>query len=562
MKLHAKLIAIVALTVLFASCKDSNTLGKHIPSTASIAVHINGKSLSEKLPWNDIKANPLFENVYTDSSISATVKKILDNPDNSGIDTKGDLIFFMQKDADGGYVVLQGAVKDAAAFKTLAAEMVENGASSEKDGISFVNNSSQCVGWNKEQFVLVADAPELGQMDDLSRRMKRDSIDISTNKKRDVAAACKAVFDLEESKSLAKNEKFGKLVKEQGDLHFWINAEEMNKNGGSMPALAMVNLEKLYKGSFTAGTVNFDNGKINLSLKSYAGEEMSKLYEKYSGSKVSEEMLKKIPGKDVMGAVALNFKPEGLKEFLKLTNLDGFVNMGSAELGFTLDDFVKANKGDIVFGLSDLAITSDSAAGAEYTKPGFNYVFASSVGDKTAFNKLVKAGEMLSGKFIEPGKAPFAYSTNGSLFAISNTQDNADKFVNGPGSSFDFISKIAGEPIGGYFNIQAIMKAFGTEASKDSLGKMVYDASLKMWDNVVFKGGEFKDGAMISNGEINLIDKGTNSLKQLNGYFAVIGQVMKEKEKKQKEDMMALEDALKNGTLGDVPASDEAVKAK
>lgn len=561
MKLHVKLMAIVAITVLFASCKDSNTLGKHIPATASIAVHINGKSLSEKLPWNDIKANPLFENVYTDSSISATVKKILDNPDNSGIDTKGDLIFFMQKDADGGYVVLQGAVKDAAAFKTLTAEMVENGTASEKDGISFVNNSSQCVGWNKEQFVLVADAPELGQMDDLSRRMKRDSIDISTNKKRDVVTACKAVFDLEEGQSLAKNEKFGKLVQEQGDLHFWINAEEMNKNGGSMPALAMVNLEKLYKGSFTAGTVNFDNGKINLSLKSYAGEEMSKLYEKYSGSKVSEEMLKKIPGKDVMGAVALNFKPEGLKEFLKLTNLDGFVNMGSAELGFTLDDFVKANKGDIVFGLSDLAMTADST-GSGNPKPGFNYVFASSIGDKTAFNKLVKAGEMLSGKFIEPGKAPFAYSTNGSLFAISNTQDNADKFINGPGSSFDFISKIAGEPMGGYFNIQAIMKAFGTEASKDSLGKMVYDASLKMWDNVVFKGGEFKDGAMISNGEINLMDKGTNSLKQLNGYFAVIGQVMKEKEKKQKEDMMALEDALKNGTLGDVPVTDEAVKAK
>jgi hypothetical protein len=561
MKLHVKLMTIVAITVLFASCKDSNTLGKHIPATASIAVHINGKSLSEKLPWNDIKANPLFENVYTDSSISATVKKILDNPDNSGIDTKGDLIFFMQKDADGGYVVLQGAVKDAAAFKTLTAEMVENGTASEKDGISFVNNSSQCVGWNKEQFVLVADAPELGQMDDLSRRMKRDSIDISTNKKRDVVTACKAVFDLEEGQSLAKNEKFGKLVSEQGDLHFWINAEEMNKNGGSMPALAMVNLEKLYKGSFTAGTVNFDNGKINLSLKSYAGEEMSKLYEKYSGSKVSEEMLKKIPGKDVMGAVALNFKPEGLKEFLKLTNLDGFVNMGSAELGFTLDDFVKANKGDIVLGMSDLAMAADST-GSGNPKPGFNYVFASSIGDKTAFNKLVKAGEMLSGKFIEPGKAPFAYSTNGSLFAISNTQDNADKFINGPGSSFDFISKIAGEPMGGYFNIQAIMKAFGTEASKDSLGKMVYDASLKMWDNVVFKGGEFKDGAMISNGEINLMDKGTNSLKQLNGYFAVIGQVMKEKEKKQKEDMMALEDALKNGTLGDVPVTDEAVKAK
>lgn len=561
MKLHVKLIALAAITIFFASCKDSNTQGRHIPSTASIAVHINGKSLSEKLPWNDIKANPLFENVYTDSNMSATMKKIFDNPDNSGIETKSDIIFFVQRDADGGYVALQGEVKDAAAFKTLTAEMVKNGTASEKDGISFVNNSTSCVGWSKEKFVFIADAPEMGQLDELSRRMKRDSIDISTNKKRDVVAACKSVFELDESKSLAKNEKFGDLIKEQGDLHFWINAEEMNKNGASlMPALAMINLEKLYKGNYTAGTVNFDNGKINLSMKSYAGEEMSKLYEKYSGSKVSEEMLKKIPGKDVMGALALNFKPEGLKEFLRITNLEGFVNVGVSELGFTLDDFVKANKGDIVLGLTDLAIKTDSIDGGAGNRPDFNYVFATSVGDKTAFNKLVKAGELLSGKLIEPGKAPFAYSTNGTYFAFSNTQANADQFVNGAGSSFDFISKISGEPIGGYFNIQSIMKAFGSEASKDSLGKMVYDASLKMWDNVTFKGGSFKDGAMISNGEINLVDKSTNSLKQMNTYFALIGQVMKEKEKKQKEDMMALEDAMKNGTLGDLPATVEKEK--
>jgi len=561
MKLHVKLIALAVITVFFTSCKDSNTQGRHIPSNASIAVHINGKSLSEKLPWSDIKANPLFENVYADSNMSATMKKIFDNPDNSGIETKSDIIFFVQRDADGGYVALQGDVKDAAAFKTLTGEMVQNGTASEKDGISFVNNPTSCVGWNKEKFVFIADAPEMGQLDELSRRMKRDSIDISTNKKRDVVAACKSVFELDESKSLAKNEKFGDLIKEQGDLHFWINAEEMNKNGASlMPALAMINLEKLYKGNFTAGTVNFDNGKIKLSMKSYAGDEMSKMYEKYSGSKVSEEMLKKIPGKDVVGAVALNFKPEGLKEFLRITNLEGFVNVGVSELGFTLDDFVKANKGDIVLGLSDLAMKTDSAEGSVGTAPAFNYVFATSVGDKTAFNKLVKAGELLSGKLIEPGKAPFAYSTNGSYFAFSNTQANADQFVNSAGSSFDFISKISGEPMGGYLNLQSLMKTFGAMNTKDSLSQMLYDASLKMWDNVLFKGGQFKDGAVVSTGEINLVDKSTNSLKQMNAYFAVLGQVMKEKEKKQKEDMMALEDALKNGTLGDLPSTEEKVK--
>ncbi len=346
MKWHLKLIAIATVTFFFTSCKDSNTEGRYIPASASIAVHINGKTFSEKLPWSEIKANPLFETVYADSSVSASIRKILDNPDNSGIDTKGDLIFFMQKDKTGGYVALEGSVKDEAAFKKVCSEIIKNGMATEKDGINYISNTPSCIGWSKDKFVYIADAPQLAQMDALSKRMKDDSIDISTNQSRDLVAACKAVFDLEESKSLAKEEKFGKLMKENGDMHFWINAEEMNKNTPSSGALAMVNLEKLYKGSYTAGTVNFDNGKINVDMKSYAGEEITNLYKKYGGGKVSEDMLKRMPGKDVMGIMALNFKPDGLKEFLKIIGLDGFANAGAKQLGFTLDEFVKANKGD------------------------------------------------------------------------------------------------------------------------------------------------------------------------------------------------------------------------
>ncbi|MES2848418.1 MAG: DUF4836 family protein [Bacteroidota bacterium] len=553
MKWHLHLIAIATVTFFFTSCKDSNTQGRYIPASASLAVHINGKTLSEKLPWSEIKANPLFENVYADSSVSASVKKILDNPDNSGMDSKADVIFFMQRDAEGGYIAVQGSVKDDAVLKTLATEIIKNGTASEKDGINYISNSRQCFGWNKEKFILVADVPEL---DALSKRMMQDSIDISGSKKRDVAATCKAVFDLDESKSLAKDEKFGKLVKENGDLHFWINTEEMNKNSSASGMMAMVNLEKLYKGSFTTGTVNFDNGKINVSMKSYAGEELKKLHEKFSGGKVSSDMLKKIPGKDILGAVALNFKPEGLKEFLKILNLDGAVNIATAKMKFTLDDFVKANKGDIVIGVSDFAMATDTMEGIEIPKPDFNFVFAGSIGDKESFNKLVNAGKNLSGSMAkEDGSLPFAFSSNAGYFALSNTQANADQYINGSGIDFDFISKISGEPMGGYFNIQSILKAVGPQASKDSLAKVVYDASLKIWDNIIFKGGEFKDGAMLSTAEINLVDKNTNSLKQLNAYLNVISQVIKEKDKKQKEDMMALEDALQNSNLGDVPAT-------
>jgi hypothetical protein len=125
---------------------------------------------------------------------------------------------------------------------------------------------------------------------------------------------------------------------------------------------------------------------------------------------------------------------------------------------------------------------------------------------------------------------------------MSNSQQNVDQYLSSASANFDFISKISGEPIGGYLNIQALLKAFESEATKDSTAKIVYDASLKMWDNVLWKGGNYSDGGILQSGEINLVDKTTNSLKQLNQYVAKFSGLYKAQRAKQKEDIMAYED--------------------
>jgi hypothetical protein len=563
MKLRFQYLAIAAATVLFVSCKNSNTQGRYIPADASIAVHINGKSLSEKLPWTEIKNNPLFKDAYADSNVTAAVKKILDNPENSGIDTKGDLMFFVQKDSLGGYVALEGGIKDEAAFKTFCTEMTENGTATEKDGVNYISRFPACVGWTKEKFIYVVNTPELAQMDDLSKRMTNDSIDVSNHKPRDISATCAAVFALEESKTLAKEERFSKVLKEQGDVHVWINSEALSKNSAAA-AIPMLNFDKLIKGSATAISINFDNGKVTANAHSYAGEEMTKLYKKYSGGNVSEDMLKRMPGKDLVALVAMNFKPEGLREFLKILNLDGFINIGAATLGFTLDDFIKANKGDILFGVSDLKLATDTASKSNsedgdmappMPKPEFNFIFAASIGDKDAFNKLIATGKKATSTFVNSGALPLAYSNNGTYFALSNSQENADKYMAGANNNADIISKISGEPIAAYLNLQSIIKVVGTQAVKDSSAMVIYNASVKLWDNVLLKGGNFSDGASNQTIEINLMDKTTNSLKQLNQYAFTIGEVMKEKQRKQKEDMMAFEDAVTPGGLKDSTAT-------
>ena len=70
------------------------------------------------------------------------------------------------------------------------------------------------------------------------------------------------------------------------------------------------------------------------------------------------------------------------------------------------------------------------------------------------------------------------------------------------------------------------------------------DESLKLWDNVLWKGGNFSDGAINQVVEVNLMDKTTNSLKQVNQYAAKLALLYREKQKKQRAEMAAYEEQL------------------
>ncbi|MDO9375827.1 MAG: DUF4836 family protein [Ferruginibacter sp.] len=545
-----KLLLVSFISFGLASCGKSNKEGRMIPKEAGFVMRIDGKSLSEKLPWSEIKQNPIFQQMYGDSNLPASLKSFLDNPDNAGVDPASEFMLFSVTDSLGGYIGFQGNVKDEPAFKKFNGQATENGTASEKDGVQFIAKNQLCIGWTKKKFVYILDAPQMAKMDELSARMMRDSITPIEKSTRNINATCKAIFDLSESNTLAKNEHFSSLMNDKGDVQFWLNVEELNKNNQTNGALAMLNLDKFYKGNVTAGTLNFENGKIQVNMKSYASDDMLKLFKEYGGGKINEDMIKRIPGKDIVALMALNFKPEGIRELIKLTGMDGLINMGISKLGFTMDDFIKANKGDIVIGVSDLVFKTDSLATKQrsdtnvaiQTKPSFNFIFSAAIGDKDAFNKLVNAGKNLSKTpIMDSGKAPFAFNMNGTYFALSNSKENVDKYLGTEKTNFDFISKINGEPFGGYVNLQSVLKSFGSADLKDSAKTIAYEASLQMWENILWKGGNFKDGAVLQSMEVNLVDKATNSLKQMNQYSAKLAPVMKENHRKKKTESVALD---------------------
>jgi len=511
------LFSVIAV-LFFSSCSHkTNKEGRYIPSGAGFVIHLNGQSLNSKLPWEEIKQSELFKQAYNDSSSSAIVRSVLDNPENTGIDVKNNIEFFMVKDGDLGYMAVEGTLKDPAKFKQFNKDVNKNLAvETEKGGLSFSEMPEVTAAWDKEKFLLLMDANMNGSY---------------TKSSKSRIGFAESIFNLSEDKSLGEDEQFSELVKTSGDIHIWMNMETLSASNSmkDMGPMNMLNLQKIYKDSKVLGTINFENGKINADFKSYANKEMTDLIKKYSGDKINADMVKRIPSKNLAALLALNFKPEGLKEYLKLLGMDGFANMGAAKLGFNLDDFIKANKGDILVAVTDIKMDS-------FGRPKVDAFFSASVGDKPSFTKLVEAGKNLTkGKFDGINGPSIFYNMNDNYFAIGTTQQTIDTYLNTQSNtSFDFFDKISGSAGGAYINFQYIIHSMESELSKDSLATASYNASVKMWDNLVASGGGFKDGGSTQHIEINLVDKSTNSLKQLNNYLATLGMIKKQQEEKYK----------------------------
>jgi hypothetical protein len=540
MKLKLTSLALLAtLVIVFASC--SGKADVPVPEDAAVIIHIDGASLSSKLPWDEIKKSDWFK-VANEEIKDDLAKKILDNPDESGVNVKSDAYLFMKTRGRGGYVAFICAINDEKKFEAFMGKAKEGAKVEKKEGLSVIADQSNVLTWNNKRLVFIADNPDLNSGASMmgnsgkSRRFDTDSL----------LKFAKEVYDLKGSKSIGSNSKFASMMKEGGDVHFWMNAGSLY--GNSLPAmLAITKASLLFEGNISAATISFDNGKITTKGRSYYNKELAAVYKKYSMKNIDEDMLKSIPAGDVAAVIAMNYPPEGVKEFISLLGVDGLVNMFLAEAGFSVEDFVKANKGDLLLSVSDFSfgekektITMYDGTKSTYksTEPNAKILFATSVADKPSFEKLMtilkeKIGQEAGASANDfVNKIPYLLKDN---WFIAGSDSASVHSFGAAKTDHSFISKIKGHPMGGFLDIQQFISGSKSSFADDSTATLIADHSLKVWQDIVFHGGEFKDGGTDSYMEINMVDKNTNSLKQLNSYLGFIAVKMREKEKRREE---------------------------
>ena len=511
------LIAVAMVTVFFVSCKNSGTSGLAIPKDAAMVLHINTSSLTSKLSWQEIKETSWFKEMSQKQN-DTLAKKILDNPDSSGVDLKSDFVFFMKKQGKGGYMVFEGNLKDAAAFEAMLKNMNDS-SEVQKDGdLKFMKTGKDnIVSWTDSKFITMSDAPFFNQMNVFTRQNNEENISFTVDS---LKKFTKDLLSLKSDNSIEKDDRFSSLVKESGDVHFWVNSEQYTSGlGGGM--LSMLKIGSLLQGNVSTFTLNFDNGKVSVKSKQYFGPELTKLMDQYSTKPVSASVINRIPSQNVIGVLAMNIDPEGIKGFLKASGLDGMANGYLSQLNLTLDEIIQATKGQFLIAVSDLNFVRQAGysqmAMVERpttmdSKTDVNILFATSVNNRQSFEKLLGiAKQQMSGADSSKVKL----KVTDEWFVASNKTETADKFLAGGNNNLSFADKISGHPFGLYVDIQKFIKSRQLKL-KNSYDSAVYDANLKLWQDIVATGGEYKNGTSTGEFVLNLVDKSTNSLKQLN----------------------------------------------
>lgn len=528
MKSFLKLSFVGVVALLMSSCSKKNEVGKMIPENAMFVAQLNLKSLGNKLSWKEVQQTDIYKKALGDSAMAGWRKTLLENPSTSGIDFDAGIVLFTAERNGSKYFAAEGKIKNQSDFDQFNKNFSNGTVTKDGEVNELPLQNKAMVGWKDKQFIYLLNAPD--KMLKTGRR--NDSMNIQDNNPQversiEFPALCKNLFSLKADSSLAKNDRFSALLKETGDIHVYQNTDAMISSSRSMGMLGMLKLDAFTKGNASTYTIDFDKGKIDVAQKMFVSQQLTDIAKKYMGNSVNMDMIKKIPSSKILGLLAFNFKPEGITEMIKLTGVDGMINSYTQPMGFNLDDFSKATNGDWLLAFTDFKMNmtdSSQATGNGQTinekdlSPTFNYIFSTGIDDKARLEKILNAAKKTT---TQMGKDSIInYVMSDKLFAQSNHTAFANQYINGnANTTFDFDSKISGHPVAFYLDLHEMLSQFKSWNITKPGRKEMLDESLKFWNNVISSGGEFDNGGFNFKTEVNLLNKDSNSLQQLNTYL-------------------------------------------
>ncbi len=548
MKTTLRLLPLIALAILVASCGKTPDHAGYIPKDAQFVLGVNTGAMQKKLTWSFLTGSDMLKELR-EAGAGNEAPAALSELQNSGLDFSSTLYLYTKSDTryqNNTRVNAVLPVSNASQVEAYIRKHVPGVTFSDRNGRKVASTEQGSLSWNDKVLIVTSSAvrketvEEQAAVDTLggmpvpvdAYTYTRESPDPQTT-----LAELDSAF-VKSSESLLSDKRFKQLEGEGHDVSMWISYDQLMNGMRGQQGMAMLGVMggTFWQNSAVAAGMDFKDGEILASGKYYGSDSMQTIMKEFAKNNIDESMLQRLPAQGLNFALGYHLNTAALKMMLDKMGMTMLANMALAEQGLNIDDILGAFSGDLVMAVNNFRVETrmqevDSVMREQYgitpqeiKRPDADIVFAMKVKDEAKMQKLMgfvsKTGSL---KAIGPNAWMLENTDDGGvlmqqncLLVAGNKQPIAATFISGGGSMAPAIKQeIAGHPYGMWADVNSFINGAASAVGSDPADAATFEAVRGVFSSVTANGGEFKGDASIFNLKVELTNKKENSLLQL-----------------------------------------------
>jgi len=561
----SQFISIVLVAILLNACSNNSVKNtKYIPKDITAVIAVDPKNMADKLEKAGINVDTLINKLFkTDAEDLVNKTKFFSLKDSSGFNWNEKLYIFvlnkiLPNTSQANVFNVMGRLKDAKTFEAYLVKQADfsNKKIEHESNYSYLMNSDgSMISWDEKTVIATRYERNIVPVYDTiaMKFIVPEKISVAAELKKEVDR----YYHLKESESIVSVSAFVDLINTKSDgFAFTTSNNTLNLLSG-MP-LQLPKLEELLKDNYLAASLNFENGKIVATTRTYTNPLLSSILKKYAGPTVNLSLIDHYPSENINLIVLASFNPQIFGGLLKELEVDNLVNGLMEKTGFSAQELYKCLKGDIAVVISDLGKAENQKSDLKNTGQ-FNIssfgkmVFNAPVGDAVSFTKIMnkaaelgyvtktgnsfKAGKLLSflGMYLVADEKNCIIASD----SLTYTQyvSNKNKAV----ISNDALNQFKGKSTLAYFDIENTIASYLPRANGGFKNSMI--TAKNTFKDMMASSENFDGKSVNGKLEIRLNNQQQNSLVTLAALFSDIVADMREAAKADR----ALEDKFISG---------------
>lgn len=517
--------------VTATSCKKSAPKQtRFIPKDASVVVALHTKSLYEKATREPALLQELFQKISEGNDTAVNKgKQEWEDFKNAGIDLTED--FFVSVVNKGGNMMqgnslisIIGIVKDEAKLQAYIKKKDATLDIRKDKNYSYIIKNNNIVAWKNDVVIAMT-------MQEARPQMEYDTATNSFNvrpgsgSQAALLAEVLSYFNLKEEQSIAAIPEFKEMVAQKADGSFWANSAATV----SQIPIPLPKLKELTRNTFTAATMNFEDGRFVFDSKTYVSPALADLLKKYKGASADLSMVEKFPSNDINGFAVFAFNPElinGIVNYFEVGAMANNMVSGFMGPGYTLQQLLQAFKGNFAVIVSDLRVIKNTIrpmGQPASTEPSAKVLVNVAVGNQTQMNRILDKlveQQMLTKENNQYVLSAALQSRGLSMYAddknvlMSTDAALLTQYKQGSGKAAldnDVMKNFKDKSAVTYVNLQKVMNAFAVDSSTKALTASARETFV----DIKGYAGSFDDGVIDSRYEVTFKNKTQNSLTSL-----------------------------------------------